>query len=214
MPPFLNMMRGCPPNMLEFHFQQLGVLVSIIKQHIRNYLTDIFTLIQEFWSPVSNIQITILSLVEAIAIALDAEFKAYLPTLLPQMLQIFELDTTEKRLPTQKVLHAMTIFGSNLEEYLHLVISMIVKLYEKPDVPISLRKYAIQVTGVLCKKVNFTDQSSKIVHPLVRVLNSPNSVELRTVTMETLSALLYQMKSDFLIFIPMINKVYILIFFQ
>ncbi|KAJ3194365.1 phosphatidylinositol kinase- protein kinase tor1 [Irineochytrium annulatum] len=145
MPPFLSMMRSCPAGMLEFHFQQLGLLVSIVKQHIRNYLTEIFALIQEYWSPISNIQITILSLVEAIALALDGEFKVYLPTLLPQMLLIFEADISEKRLPTQKVLHAMIIFGSNLEEYLHLVIPFIVKLFEKSDVPLPLRRHAIQV---------------------------------------------------------------------
>ena len=205
------MMRSCPVGMLEFHFQQLGLLVSIVKQHIRNFLTDIFALIQEFWRPDSNIQITILSLIEAIAVALDGEFKIYLPSLLPQMLQIFESDASEKRLPTQKVLHAMIVFGSNLEEYLHLVIPVIVKLYEKNDIPTSLKKYAIQVTGQLCKKISFADQSSKIIHPLVRVLNSSN-IEIRNAAMDTLSNLIYQLGPDFVIFIPMINKVFIFYF--
>ncbi|KAJ3318282.1 phosphatidylinositol kinase- protein kinase tor1, partial [Blyttiomyces sp. JEL0837] len=208
MPPFLHMMRSCPVGMLEFHFQQLGLLVSIVKQHIRNYLAEIFQLVQEFWSPNSSIQITILSLVEAIAMALDAEFKVYLPTLLPQMLQIFELDASEKRLPTQKVLHAMLIFGSNLEEYLHLIIPVIVRLFEKPDVPLSLRKYAIQITGQLCRKINFTDHVSRIIHPLVRILSTAPT-DLRSAAMETLCAFVYQLGPDFAIFIPMINKVLI-----
>ncbi|KAI8836345.1 armadillo-type protein [Chytridium lagenaria] len=197
MPPFLNMMRTCPPGMLEFHFQQLGLLVSIVKQHIRNYLPEIFSLIQDFWSPSSNIQITILSLVEAIAMALDGEFKVYLPTLLPQMLQIFDADTSDRRQPTQKVLHAMLIFGSNLEEYLHLIILFIVRLFEKPDVPVALRKQAIQISGQLCGKITFADQSSRIIHPLG---------ELRSAAMETLCALMYQMGSDFIVFVPMIHK--------
>ncbi|KNC98625.1 uncharacterized protein SPPG_06307 [Spizellomyces punctatus DAOM BR117] len=205
MPPFLTMMRTCPIGMLEFHFQQLGLLVSIVKQHIRSYLTDLLSLIQEYWSPTSNIQITILSLVEAIAIALDGEFKVYLPTLLPQMLQIFDADTSERRQPTQKVLHAMITFGSNLEEYLHLVVPVVVKLFEKPDVPVHLRKHAIQTIGMLCKKINFADQASRIIHPLVRVLAIPQP-ELRAAAMDTLCALVYQLVSDFAIFIPMINK--------
>ncbi|KAJ3106200.1 phosphatidylinositol kinase- protein kinase tor1 [Phlyctochytrium planicorne] len=205
MPPFLNMMRSCPPGMLEFHFQQLGLLVSIVKQHIRNYLPEIFALIQDFWSPASNIQITILSLVEAIAMALDGEFKVYLPTLLPQMLHIFEADTSDKRQPTQKVLHAMLIFGSNLEEYLHLIIPFIVRLFEKLDVPMALRKQAIHVTGQLCSKITFADQSSRIIHPLVRILAS-GQAELRGAALDTLCALMYQMGEDFLVFVPMIGK--------
>ncbi|KAI8593944.1 armadillo-type protein [Geranomyces variabilis] len=205
MPPFLSMMRTCPIGMLEFHFQQLGLLVSIVKQHIRSYLTDLLSLIQEYWSPTSNIQITILSLVEAIAVALDGEFKVYLPTLLPQMLQIFDADSSERRQPTQKVLHAMITFGSNLEEYLHLVVPVIVKLFERPDVPLHLRKHAIQTIGHLCKKISFSDQASRIIHPLVRVLASPHP-ELRSAAMDTLCALIYQLGSDFAIFIPMINK--------
>ncbi|KAJ3290058.1 phosphatidylinositol kinase- protein kinase tor1 [Borealophlyctis nickersoniae] len=205
MPPFLNMMRTCPIGMLEFHFQQLGMLVSIVKQHIRNYLTDIFALIQEFWNPNSNIQITILSLVEAVATALDGEFKVYIPTLLPQVLQIMEADISERRQPTQKVLHALVIFGLNLEEYLHLVTPVIVKLFERPDVPIHVRKIAIQTIGQLSKKINFADQAGRIIHPLVRVLASLQ-MELRGAAMDTLCALVYQLGSDFAIFVPMINK--------
>jgi FKBP12-rapamycin complex-associated protein len=122
MQPLLNMMRVSPIGILEFHFQQLGILVSIVKQHIRNYLDDIFELIQEHWNPASTIQITIMTLVESIAIALDSEFKIYLPVLLTNLLQIFESDTSEKRQPSLKALHALTIFSNNLEEYLHLIL--------------------------------------------------------------------------------------------
>ena len=192
--------------MLEFHFQQLGLLVSIVKQHIRNYLADIFSLIQEYWNPASNIQITIISLVEAVATALDGEFKVYLPILLPQMLQIFEADTSERRLPTQRVLQALTVFGLNLEEYLHLMMPVIVRLFERPDIPMHLRKHAVSTIGQLTRKVNFSDQASRIIHPLVRVLAIPQQ-DFRMVAMDTLSALVYQLGPDFAIFIPMVNKV-------
>src|SRR5438132_5128610 len=100
-------MRTCPGCMLEFYFQQLGILVSIVQQHIRNYLQDIFALVQSYCNPSLPIQITIIALVEEIARALDGEFKNYLPGLLSHMLQIFEEDKSEKRQPTQKVLHAL-----------------------------------------------------------------------------------------------------------
>jgi hypothetical protein len=46
MPSFLNVVRTADVNFREFLFQQLAVLIAIVKQHIRNYLDDIFTLIK------------------------------------------------------------------------------------------------------------------------------------------------------------------------
>ncbi|KAG9294210.1 hypothetical protein G9A89_021569 [Geosiphon pyriformis] len=205
-PGFLGVMRTCPTGMLEFYFQQLGILVAIVQQHIRNYLQDIFSLVRSYWNPSSSIQITIIDLVEKIAIALDGEFKNYLPTLLSHMLQIFDEDKSEKRQPTQKVLHALIVFGTNIEEYMHLVIPVVVNLLEKPDVPSSLRKSAVVTIGHLSKKVNFSDHASRIIHPLARVLAMP-MYELRMAAMNTLCDLVYQLEADYAIFIPMINKV-------
>ena len=38
------------------------------------------------------------------------------------MLQIFDQDRSEKRNPTLKVLQALVVFGTNIEEYMHLAI--------------------------------------------------------------------------------------------
>lgn len=46
MPSFLNVIRTADVNFREFLFQQLAVLIAIVKQHIRNYLDDIFQLIK------------------------------------------------------------------------------------------------------------------------------------------------------------------------
>ena len=45
MPAYLNVMRTSD-TCREFLFQQLGVIIAIVKQHIRNYLDDIFELIR------------------------------------------------------------------------------------------------------------------------------------------------------------------------
>ncbi|KAJ3067743.1 phosphatidylinositol kinase- protein kinase tor1 [Podochytrium sp. JEL0797] len=206
-PSLLSMMRSCPPSMLEFHFTKLADLVTIVKQHIRNYLPEIFTLLHEFWSPVSNLQIMILSLIEAIALALDAEFKTFLPSLLPQILLIFDADTSERKMSIQKALHAFVIFGATLDEYLYLVMPVIVRLYERQDVPMSLRKYAIEVTGQLAKELDLSDHSAKIVHPLLRLLSSPSGRELRGASMDTILILARQMKQGFSLFISPLGQI-------
>ena len=206
MPPFLNMLQTCPSSMVEFHFSKLAQLVSIVKQHIRNYLGDIILLIENNWSVSTSVQLTIITLVKAIAGSLDSEFKVYLPRLLPHLLQIFETDESDKRLPTLEVLIALKKFGSTLEEYLHLVVPPVVRLFERADVPVALRKAAIQTVGQLCKKVNFSDYASRIIHPLSRVLWGTN-LELRQAGLDTLAALVYQLGTDYIIFIQMINKI-------
>lgn len=204
-PGFLSVMRTCTPSMLEFYFQQLGILVSIVKQHIRNYLSDIFKLVLEFWQPPTNLHVTILGLIESIARAIEGEFKVHLPILLPQMLQLFETDRSPSRVVTQKVLHAFLVFGSNIEEYIHLILPVIVRLFEKNDAPISLRKSAIQTVGQLARRVNLSDHASRIIHPLARILRGSNQ-ELRLASMDTLCALVFQLGFDYMIFVPMINK--------
>lgn len=46
MPSFLNVIRTAELSSLEFLFQQLATLIVIVKQHIRNYLEEIFNLIK------------------------------------------------------------------------------------------------------------------------------------------------------------------------
>ncbi|ORY80056.1 PtdIns-3-kinase tor2 [Protomyces lactucae-debilis] len=204
-PGFILVMRTSSPNILEFYFQQLGILISIVKQHIRNFLPDIFQLIRDFWNPTSNLQLTILALVESIARALEGEFKVFLPSLLPLMLQIFDADNSPQRITTQKVLHAFIVFGANVEEYMHLILPVIVRGLERTDVPISLRKSSIHAIAQLSRKVNFSDLSSRIIHPLARVL-ATGPHELKMAAMDCLCALVFQLGYDYAIFIPMVNK--------
>ncbi|PFH51827.1 hypothetical protein AMATHDRAFT_58344 [Amanita thiersii Skay4041] len=204
-PAFATVTRGSTARLQEFHLQQLAILVGIIKQHVRNYMPDVFSLITELWENAS-LQLPIVSLIEALGKALDAEFKPFLPTILPLLLKVFEGELNEKRTSTQtKIFDAFLTFGSNIEEYLHLVIPVIVKTYERTDATTALRKRAIQTIDGFTKKVNFSDHASRIIHPLVRVLEGSNN-ELRMAVMETLCSLVSQLGSDFAIFVPTINK--------
>ncbi len=205
-PPILAMMRTCPVNMLEFHFQQMAVLVSVVKQHIRVYLPDILQVVQEFWNASNNIQITIITLLEAISVALDGDFKAFLPTILPQMLLIMDNDQHPRRQPSIKVLHALNVFGTSLDEYLHLVLPVVIRCIERVDSPPGLKKTAIVVVGKLSKKLNIVEQASRVVQPLVRVISTMPGTDVAQVSMDTLANLGMQMGPDFVIFLSTINK--------
>ncbi|XP_077998557.1 serine/threonine-protein kinase mTOR-like [Glandiceps talaboti] len=204
MPTFLTVIRSCDSGIREFMFQQLGIIISIVKQHIRNYLDDIFSIIKEYWTLDSPMQITMILLIEQIVVALGGEFKVYLPQLVPQMLRVFMHDTQE-RIVTLKLLNAMQMFGANLDDYLHLLLPPVVKIFDSPDIPAPVRRAALETIDRLSDTLDFTDFASRIIHPLVRTLDT--SPDLRLVAMDTLSSLVLQLGKKYQIFIPMVNKV-------
>ncbi|KAJ8946331.1 hypothetical protein NQ318_004221 [Aromia moschata] len=205
LPSLLNVVRTADVNFREFLFQQLAHLIAIVKQHIRNYLDDICKLIKEFWTPNSAIQGTIILLLEHIAIALGAEFKVYLPRLIPQILRVLNHDTSKDKQHTLKLLEAMHKFGNNLEDYIHLILPPIVKLFDAPDCPIAVSKQALETIDQLAEILDFSDFISRIVHPLVRTID--NSPELRPAAMECLYSLVVQLGRKFCIFVPMVQRV-------
>lgn len=60
-------------------------------------------MLQEFWTINSPLQSTLILLVEHIAVALGAEFKIYLPQLMPQILRVLMHDASKDRTVTIKV---------------------------------------------------------------------------------------------------------------
>uniref|UniRef100_A0AAQ4QZI1 Serine/threonine-protein kinase TOR n=1 Tax=Gasterosteus aculeatus aculeatus TaxID=481459 RepID=A0AAQ4QZI1_GASAC len=205
MPTFLNVIRVCDASIREFLFQQMGMVVCFVKIHIRPYMDDIFTLIREYWTPNNPMQNTIILLIEQIVVALGGEFKLYLPQLIPHKLRVFMHDNSTGRSVTIKMLNAIQLFGANLDDYLHLLLPPIVKLFDASDVPLQARKVALETLDRLTESLDFTDYASRIIHPIVRTLDS--TPELRGTSMDTLSSLVFQLGKKYQIFIPMVNKV-------
>ncbi|KAL2127251.1 hypothetical protein VTI74DRAFT_11019 [Chaetomium olivicolor] len=204
-PAFIAVIRASSPARLEYYFNHLSRLVSIVRQHIRVYLPDIIGVLQEFWNTSSSLQATIMSLIESIARSLEGEFKIYLAGLLPLMLGVLERDTSTKRQPTEKIFHAFLVFGSSAEEYMHLIIPILVRLFDNPAQPMFLRKSAIETIGKLSGMVNLNDYASKIIHPLIRVLASQEP-SLRVAALDTLCALMLQLGRDYLHFEHTVDK--------
>ncbi|KAK0122644.1 phosphatidylinositol kinase- protein kinase tor1 [Cadophora gregata f. sp. sojae] len=205
-PAFIGVIRSASPSRLESYFSQLSILVTIVRQHIRNFLPEIVALLQEFWEKSPTLQANILQLVEAISRSLEGEFKIYLAGILPLMLGILQKDTSTRRLPSERVLHAFLVFGPSSEEYMHLIVPVVVGVFEKAQQPAFIRKSAIETIGKISRQVNLNDFASKIIHPLARVLNG-NDITLRLAALDTLCALIFQLGKDYLHFVGTINKV-------
>ncbi|KAL9647121.1 hypothetical protein ABK040_004838 [Willaertia magna] len=206
MPPLLSLTRTCGPSMRNDLFQQFSVLVSIVKQHIRVYLDDIFQLINEFWdNNASDVDFKekIIHLEEQICLALNEQFKPYLTEVIPQILNV--LQGSQPKV-AKKALQAMTVFGRLLEDYLYLIIPAILQVFESNVAPLSLKRESVKTIGKLSRILNFSEYSSRIIHPLTRALKIHNN-ELRAEVMDTLCCIIHQLGSDFSIFIPMVTKV-------
>jgi len=99
------------------------------------------------------------------------------------MLEVLHTDRSKERSPTQNILHALEVLGTSLDDYLHLIIPAVVKLLEQVNLICPhVRVFAIQTLGRLCKKLNFSDYASRIIHPLARILDG-DDLELKNVAM-------------------------------
>ncbi|KAL2372816.1 hypothetical protein RJ035_003649 [Blastomyces gilchristii] len=205
-PAFLAVIRSTPTSRLESYFNQLAILVTIVRQHIRAFLPEIIEVIREFWDCSYQVQATILSLVEAIAKSLEGEFKKYLAGLIPLMLDTLDKDTTPRRQPSERILHTFLIFGPSGEEYMHLIVPAIVRLFDKSQGPPGIRKSAIETLGKLSRQVNVSDFASLMIHPLSRVVAGSDRT-LRQAALDCICTLIFQLGQDFNNYIQLMNKI-------
>lgn len=70
------------------------------------------------------------------------------------------------------MLSALQKFGNTLEEYLHIILPPVVKLFDGYDVPPNVSKAAMQTIDLMAETLDFTDYASRIIHPLVRATSS------------------------------------------
>ena len=205
-PAFLTVIKNAAQGPAEGYFNQLSQIVRIVRQHIRPHLHAILDTVQAFWTQRKEAIKTMLTLIESIARSLEGDFKIYLARVLPLMLDILRDDRTQARAPSERILRAFLVFGSSAEEYMHLIIPMLVRVFDKTGNPSHIRKQAMETIGRISRKVNISEFATRLIHPLCRVLASPEA-QLRQVALDTLCALIFQFGPDYISFIPTVNKV-------
>jgi phosphatidylinositol kinase/protein kinase (PI-3 family) len=170
MPSLLHLVRTSEARFKEFLFQQLGVLVTIVKQHIRDYLSDIFKLTKEYWHVHMY---NLATLVEKVAIALNDEFVTYMPLVMPLILGVLHSEQPSARRKTIRLSQTLEVFGTLLDDYQHVVLPALVKLFEveHPDSDIEVAIAAIRCVGRLSTKLPVQDFAARIIHPLLRTMD-------------------------------------------
>lgn len=203
LPTLLSVMRTCPPSMLEFYFQQLGLITKIVGDYMSPFVDDILQLINDFLT-IKTLQPTMVMLIESLAKGLLTKFKVFVPTTLSIYVNILDTDKSSGKKTSIILLKSLISFGSSLENYSYLILPTVIRISEYGIK--SLRKVAIVTIGKLAKIIDLSEMTSRIIQSLLRTLNS-NDDELNKAVMNTFCLLLLQTNSDFLIYAPIINKI-------
>lgn len=202
-PAFLYAIVNCQQSLLDYYFQQLGVLISIVKQHIRPYSEDIYRVVLDFL-PNPKLQFTIISVIESFCTALEGDFKIFIPETLTCFLNILETDKSQKMRVSKKILQCLITFGPTLEDNFYLILPTLIRTSEFSSS--DLKKEAIVTIGQLSRHIELSDISTRLVQTSLRLLNSRDPVIIEA-TMNMLCLLLLQMRTGFMVYVPSINQV-------
>ncbi|KAL3843837.1 hypothetical protein ACJIZ3_001240 [Penstemon smallii] len=212
LPDLFHTVRTCDDGLREYITWKLGTLVSIVRQHIRKYLPELFSLISELWSsfslPAASRQVhgsPILHLLQQLCLALNDEFRMHLPFILPSCIQVLtDAERFKDYTCVIDILCTLEVFGGTLDEHMHLLLPALIRIF-KVDAPIDVRRVAIRTLTRLIPRVQVTGHISALVHHLKLVLDGKND-ELRKDAVDALCCLAHALGEDFTIFIPSIHK--------
>jgi len=205
-PSFVVVIRSAPLGKLDAYFNQMSILVSIVRAHIRNFVPQLMELIEGFWSVNSSTQATVLSLVESMSRALEGEFKGRIAKLLPLLLGVLEKDNSVRRIASERVLHTILVFGQSAEVHMHMIIPALVRLFQKQTNPVAIRQMAIDTIGKISRIVNISAYASTIIHNLTDMFAGKESV-LKQAALDCICAYVFQLGQDYLLYVNTVKKV-------
>ncbi len=96
-PNLLYTVRVCEHGLRESIIQELAILASIVKHHLRPFLSPIFDVVCNYWDDYLE---QCVALVEKVATCMREDFKQYLPRVLPLLLASLNIASPKKRLAT------------------------------------------------------------------------------------------------------------------
>jgi len=195
-PTFITIIRVAPQNRLDLYFNQLAILVSIVRQHIRPFRNDLVELIVEFWNVSRQVQTTVLSLVDALSGALEAEFVPSIVKILPLMMKVLDNDPSPQKRASEKILNTILMFGTSVEESMWLILPKLVKTFQVSSHPVTLRKACIDTIGKISRKVNLSDYTGLLMHSLTDVFAVREQV-LKQAALDCICALVFQIGQEF-----------------
>ncbi|XP_049851152.1 serine/threonine-protein kinase tor-like [Schistocerca gregaria] len=222
-------MKVCGNTIFEFQklvFQQLSIIVSIIKQYTYDYQNQLFEICLTYWSDPKLIE-HIIALIEQIFFALGDKFSSCLVFLLPKMLQTLQESAQNVRV-VQGILRCFKAFGQMVENCIHLILPVVMQLivdspkvlfysqnaYSSPpprpygpesDVAKSkqIQFVAICYLSELTLNHDISKYAISIIHHITKYLEHAHS-DMVEPCVEVLSNIAVRLNQNFEVFVPMI----------
>ena len=176
-PTFVSVIHAAQITRVEQYFNQLSILVSIVREHIRNYNDDLVELVKNCWmlaqaaqTTAQSVQVTTLSLVESLARALGHDFDPSMVKLLPLMMKALDNDHSFNNQTSHKILHTLLVFGQHAEQSMWLILPKLVRVFQNPSKPAAVRKACVESLSTICRQTNVSDFSALILSGLRDVL--------------------------------------------
>lgn len=206
-PVMLSVIRTADDALREAMFKELASLVSVIKAHIRRYLSDILDLMHLSWEK-NGITKNTLLLCEELSMSLNDEFRVNVPTIIPRIVSALTEAERLRRYDTVPcILHALEMFGTSLNDHLYLLLPTLVRLF-KPSVlsvPDEVKRSTLQSLQRMIPRMRLADQASVLIHSLTRMLEDED-IELRIDTVHVLTTLEVALGRDYAIFLPVVKR--------
>ncbi|KAG8827189.1 phosphatidylinositol kinase- protein kinase tor1 [Serendipita sp. 401] len=205
-PAFISVTRLSNARHQDHYLQQMALLVEIVKSHIQSFTRDILDMCRDLWAN-QVLHLPLITLIENLSKVLAADFKPHVPAVLPLLLSVSEATTDKRQAIEIKAFQTYHTFGSNVEEYMHLLLPVLLAAVESPDTTSNaqLKRTALTTVAGLARRVNLSDYASRIIHPLIRVIpDAPQDV--RDAIKDTMCTLVFQLGADFAVFVPMVKK--------
>ena len=203
-PSFISVIQAAPFGRLELYFNQVAVLVSVVKIHIRNYVEPLLKLVEDFWPVSISVQNTLLALLECLAKALDNEFKRPLQRILPLLLNVLN----SGRHGCERIFHTILVFGQAAEEYMHMIIPCVVRMSKKPTNSTQLRKAAIETIAKISRQVNISDFASIIIHTCTDIFSvNPKDPILSKAALDCICVYIFQLGREYLLYAQSVKKI-------
>jgi len=217
---FTQVVRTLEPSKQPTLIRHLAELVRSAGFEMGDGLQSIFEVISAIWqrekvrsadSASVGITLALLTLLEEISRFNRDALNAHLGNLLPTILGFLHQCRAEQHIVARQVLHTLVVFGNALNDFLHIVIPSLVQCCEQESLDsgdLANRECAIRALGELSTVLHFPHLLGRVVHPLLRILDTPGSpMEVNQASINTLSQLQSAFNREFAIFLPQIRRV-------
>ncbi|KAG2491268.1 hypothetical protein HYH03_010473, partial [Edaphochlamys debaryana] len=185
----------------------LRALVGSVRQHMRRFLPELLALLHEFWPAAPR---TCLALMADLGTALRDDFRQYVPELLPKFVAVFsDAERAGSWDLVRPALGALEALGSAVDDSLHLLLPSMVRLISPAAAatPAEIRRAMLRSMRKLIPRMQLGGYASAVLHPLIKVLDSPGDEALRRDALDTVCAVAVCLGPDFGIFVPTIRKI-------